>query len=120
MGTPRSWHASITLGTAIDPAQPFTNTVHVSVSPYKEEKDRTEKEKLAPAPNTTIGGQPAYRTPLTGPATMVRVGRSGGVLVEVDADGALAGQLGPDGVLTAYRGLRLVDRPVEWSSHLKG
>ncbi|GAA3777772.1 hypothetical protein GCM10022225_77000 [Plantactinospora mayteni] len=118
--TPRSWYASITLGTAIDPSQPFTNTLYVSVSPYKEEKDRTEKEKLAPAPNTTIDGQPAHRTPLDGPATRVRVGGSGGVLVEVDANGALAGQLGPDGVLTAYRGLRLVDRPVEWSSHLKG
>ncbi|MFI0792889.1 hypothetical protein ACH4OY_09340 [Micromonospora rubida] len=118
--TPHSWHASIALSTAIDPAQPFTNPMYVSVSPYKEEKDRTEKEKLAPPPNTTVDGQPAYRFPLAGSATTVRVGRSGGVLVDVTTNESLLGQLGPDGALTAYRNLKLVEEPAGWSSHLKG
>ncbi|NBE80140.1 hypothetical protein [Micromonospora rubida] len=118
--TPHSWYASITLGTAIDPAQPFTNTLDVSVSPYKKEEDKTEKERLAPAPNTTIDGQPAYRFPLDGPAATVRVGKSGGVVVNVVAADSLLGQLGPNGVLTTYQGLKLVDKPADWSSPLKG
>ncbi len=117
---PDSWYASVTLSTAIDSAQPFTNTTEISVSPYREEEDRTEKEKLAPAPNTEVDGQPAYRAPLDGPAATVRVGRSGGVLVEVTTNNSLPGQLGPDGVMTVYQGLKLVDEPADWSSHLKG
>jgi hypothetical protein len=50
---------------------------------------------------------------------MVRVGGRGGVLVEMSANCALPAQFGPDGVLAAYRGLKLVDSPAEWSSHLK-
>ncbi|GAB2930117.1 hypothetical protein GCM10027280_17140 [Micromonospora polyrhachis] len=118
--SPRSWYASVTLSPRIDPAQPLTNTVDISVSPYKEEKDRTEKEKLAPAPNTIIDGQPAYRFPLRGPATTVRVGRSGGALVEVTSNFSASIAPHPTGTLMMYRRLELVDNPVDWSSHLKG
>ena len=117
--TPRSWHASVTLSPTIDPAQAFTNTVDVSVSPYKEEQDRSDRERMAPAPNTAVDGQPAYLFPLQGPATTVRIGKSGGVLVEVTTDDSMLGQLGPDGALTAYRNLKLVEDPANWSSHLK-
>ncbi|MFI1195214.1 hypothetical protein ACH4T9_18395 [Micromonospora sp. NPDC020750] len=42
------------------------------------------------------------------------------MLVDATATGSLPGQLGPNGVLTTHQGLKLVDKPADWSSPLKG
>jgi hypothetical protein len=109
IGKARSADASLTFTTVAPSADPFDNTLHITIAPT----GRTDGDKGFNPPNTTVDGHPAFQHP-----EALTVYNVDGVDVEIRATGRPILDALSDGCLGVYRHISLIANAATWSATL--